>query len=53
MECIEFLKVLPKFEEFLNITLGIWKTDLVYFKLKEDANLVCSRPYPVLKVQEK
>ena len=52
MECIEFLKVLPKFEEFLNITLGIWKTDLVYFKLKEDAKTMYSITYLVLKVHK-
>ena len=38
----EFLKILQKSEEFLNGKLGTWKTDTVGFKLKYDAELICS-----------
>ena len=48
----ELLKLLQKFEEFFDGTLGTLKTDAVEFKLKEDANPICSRPYPVQKVHE-
>ena len=30
----ELLKLLQKFEELFNETLGTWKTDPLYFKLK-------------------
>ena len=46
------LKLLPKFEEFFDDTLGTWKTDPVDFELKQDANPIYSRPYPVLKVHD-
>ena len=39
-----------RFEELFNGTLGTWKTYPVDFKLKQDKNLVCSRPYTVPKV---
>ena len=45
-----FLKLLQKFEELFEGTLGTWKTDTVELYLKEDAKKICSRPYPVLKV---
>ena len=35
-----------------NGTLGTWKIYQPYFKLKEDANPICSWPYPVLKVHK-
>ena len=34
-------------------TLSTWKTDTVYFYLKENAKPILSGPYPVPKVQEK
>ena len=34
-QCNELLKLLQKFEEFFDGTLGTWKTDAVDFKLKE------------------
>ena len=48
----EFLKLLYKLEELFDGTLGTWKTYPVDFKLKEEVNLTCSRPYPVPKVHE-
>ena len=48
----KLLKSLQIFEKLFDGTLGTWKTDLVYFKLKEDSNPICSQPYPVLKVNE-
>ena len=33
-------------------TLSTWKTDTVYFDLKEDTNPICSRTYPIPKVNE-
>ena len=48
----ELLKLLQKFEEFLDGTLSTWKTDPVDSELKEDAKPICSQPYPVLKVHE-
>ena len=35
-----------------NGTLVTWKTDPVEFELKEDANIICSRPYPLLNLRE-
>ena len=37
----ELIKLLQKFKELLNGTLGIWKTDPVDFELKEDAKPIC------------
>ena len=48
----EYLKLLQKFEEFFDGKLGTWKTDTVNFELQEDANPICSQPYPVPKVNE-
>ena len=48
----EFLQLLQKTEEFFDGTRGTWKTDPVYFELKEDAKPICSRLYPVTKVHE-
>ena len=47
-----FLKILQKFEELFNGTLGNWKTYPVDFELKEDVNLMCLQPYPVPKVHD-
>ena len=44
------LKILRKFEFFFNGTFGTWKTTPVYLELKDDLKSVCSRPYPVLRV---
>ena len=44
---------MQKSEELFDGTLGTWKTDPVDFKLKEDVKPICSRPYPVPKVQKK
>ena len=49
----ELLKLLQKFEELFDGTLGIQKTDPVDFKFKEDTKPIFSRPYPVPKVHEK
>ena len=46
------LKSLTKIEELFNVTLGTWKKYPVDFKLKEDLNTICSRPYQVPKVHE-
>ena len=43
----DLLKLLQKPEEIINEILGIQKTNPVEFKLKEDANPICSQPYPV------
>ena len=51
-QCNELLKLLHKFEELFDGTLGTWKTDTVEFKLKEYAKPICSITYPVLKVHE-
>ena len=48
----EVLKLLQKFKEMFDGTLGTWKTDPVHFRLKEDAKPICLRPYPVPKVHE-
>ena len=51
-QCNKFLKLLQKFEEFFYGTLGTWKSYPVDFGLKEDANPVFSRTYPVPKVHD-
>ena len=48
----ELLKLLQKLEESFNGTLGTRKIYQPDFELKEDANPICSRPYPVLKVHK-
>ena len=40
----ELLKLLQKFEELFDGTLGTRKTDPVDFELKEDAKKIFSRP---------
>ena len=49
----DLLKLLHKFEELFDVTLGPWKTDPVGFELKENMNPICSQPHPVPKVHEK
>ena len=51
-QCNELLKILHKYEDFFDGTFFTWRTDPVYFELKQDANPICSRPYPLLKVHE-
>ena len=51
-QCNEMLKLLQKFEEFFDGTLGTWKTDPVDFELKEDKNPIFLGPYPVPKIHE-
>ena len=48
----ELLKLLHKFKEFFVGTLGTRKKDSLEFELKEDAKIICSRPYPVPKVHK-
>ena len=38
----ELLKLLQKFEELFDGTLGTWKTDPLEFELKDNKNSVCS-----------
>ena len=49
----ELLKLLHKFVELFDGTLGTWKTDPLGLKLKYDSNTICSQPYPVPKVHKK
>ena len=46
-EPYELLKLLQKFDQVLDGTLGAWKTDPVNFELRKDSNTICSQPYPV------
>ena len=48
----EFLKLLPKIEELFDGTLSTWKTDPVDLNLKEVAEPICLRPFPVPKVHK-
>ena len=45
-------KLLQKLEELFHETLVTWKTDTVGFKLKEDANPICSIPYSLTQAHE-
>ena len=53
MQRNELPKILKESEELFYGTLGTCKTDPLYFKLKEDLKLICSTPFPVLKVHKK
>ena len=44
--------LLKIFEELFDGKLVTWETGSVEFDLKENANPIFSRPYPVLKVQK-
>ena len=48
----ELLKLLQKFEDFFDGTIGTWKIDQVDSELKENAKPIFSRPYPVPKVHQ-
>ena len=48
----ELLKLVQKFKELFDWTLGTLKIYPVEFMLKEDAKPISSRPYPVPKVYE-
>ena len=47
----ELIKLSQDFEEFLNVTLGTWKTDPVDFELK-NMKPTCLGPYTVPKVHQ-
>ena len=51
-QCNEFLKLLHRFKELFDVTLGTWKTDPVDFKLKQDVNEIFLQPYTVRKVHK-
>ena len=46
-------KIITKFEELFNVTLGTGKTYPADSGLKEDSKSICSRPYSVPKVHKK
>ena len=48
----ELLKLLQKFKEFFDGTLGTCKIYPVDFKLKDDAKPICLRPYTLPKVHK-
>ena len=48
----ELIKLLQKFEELFDGTLGTRKIYLVDLELKEDEEPICLRPYPVTKLHE-
>ena len=48
----ELLKLLQKFEELFDGTLGRWKIDPVDFELKKYLKPIFLQPYPVAKVHE-
>ena len=48
----KLFKLLHKFKELFNGTLGTWKIYPIYFKLKEYTKPICLLPHPVPKVHE-
>ena len=48
-QCNELLKLLQKFKELFDLTLGTWKSYPLEFELKQDAKPIFSLPYAVLK----
>ena len=46
------LKVLQKTKELLYGKLGTWISEIGEFKLKENAETICSRPYLVPKLHK-
>ena len=48
----DLLKLLQKFEDLFDGTLGTWKTDPVDFELKYDAKSIFLQPFLVPKVHE-
>ena len=53
IKCNELLELLQRFEVLFNVMIGTSKKYPEDFKLKEDTKLICSRPYPILKVHKK
>ena len=51
-ECNRLLQLLKCFEDLFDGTLGTGNTTTLELELTSDANPVCSRPYPVPKVQK-
>ena len=51
-ECNKLLKIIQKFEELFDGTIGTCKTDPVRFELKLNIKPICSRPYTVPKLQK-
>ena len=48
----QLLSLLRNYEYPFYSILGIWSTILVYLELRDNAKPVCSRPYPVPRVQK-
>ena len=48
----KLLKLLQKIEEFFDGTIVTLKEYQLDLKLKKEANPICLRPYPVLKVHK-
>ena len=48
----EILLNLKKIEDLFDGTLGMWNTAPVDLELNDDAEPVCSRPYPVTRVHK-
>ena len=51
-KCHALIQFLKKFEDLFDGTLDTWNTTLVDLELKSDVKPVCSRPYPVSKLQK-
>ena len=51
-ELERLLNLLWKYEELFNGTLGTWNTTPVDLELRDDAKLVCSRPYPLSRIHK-
>ena len=46
----DLLKLLQKFEELFDVTLGTWEIDPVYFELEDGMKPIFLIPYPVPKL---
>ena len=46
----QIAKIITKFEELFDETLGTWKTDPLEFELQDDSKLIFSIPHTVPKV---
>ena len=51
-ESYRILTLLQKFKDMIGGNLGTWNTSLVDLELKCNVKPVCSRPYPVPRVQK-
>ena len=51
-ECERLLNLLRKYEELFGGIIGTWNTTPVDLELRDDAKLVCPRPYLVPRVYE-